>query len=408
MANVITPTQIAALGLAQLIYWGVSFYLIGVFGDRIADDMGWSRTLVHGGFSAALLVMGLVSPLVGRAIDQFGGRPVLIIGSVLCAVGCAWLATCYSVQSYYGAWVVLGVAMRCVLYDAAFAALARIAGPAARRPISFITLLGGLAATVFWPIGDFLAEIYGWRGALEIYAAISIATIFLHLGLPRGRYQDAAIAPDEVTADHTAMVVGNKTLLVVLYTSIIALGNALHAGMSAHLISVLAGLGLGGGVAVSVASLRGIGQSTARLIDVMFGQRVHPVSLNLIAAVAMPTCFVVGLLYGDQVIVAAVFTLAYGGATGILTITRGTLPLVLFDHRRYGAFVGALLVPSFLLSAVSPLAFAYVIDVFGTRAAMVVAVAVGGMILIASLALKSLEVRSKGQLSKARDTKQTK
>ena len=56
--------------------------------------------------------------------------------------------------------------MRLTLYDAAFATLARLDGPAARRPISQITLLGGLASTVFWPIGDALARSLGWRGAV--------------------------------------------------------------------------------------------------------------------------------------------------------------------------------------------------------------------------------------------------
>ena len=148
------------------------------------------------------------------------------------------------------------------------------------------------------------------------------------------------------------------------------------------------------------------GQSTARLIDVIFGRRIHPVSLNLIAAIAIPTCFVVGLLYGDQVVAAAIFTIAYGGATGILTITRGTMPLVLFDHRIYGAFVGKLLVPSFLLSAAAPLAFAYVIDTRGVHAALALAVAFGFFILVASLALKIMQHRTNSQLVKAKDARQ--
>lgn len=392
--HVITRRQIAALGLSQLIYWGISFYLIGVFGDRMVADLGWSRTLVYGGFSAALLVMGLVSPFIGRTIDHFGGRPVLITGSVVCAMGCASLARAESVPAFYGAWVCLGVAMRCILYDSAFAVLARIAGPAARRPISYITLLGGFAATCFWPIGHFLAEKYGWRGALDVYAGIALATGVLHVALPRGRYQDNAAVDETPAQDQTSPAGGNKTVLAILYALIIALGNGLHAGMSAHLISILTGLGLGAAVAVSVASLRGIGQSAARLIDVIFGRRMHPISLNLIAAVAMPLCFAVGLAGGGHLAAAVIFTFAYGGATGILTITRGTLPLVLFDYRTYGAFVGKLLVPSFLLSAAAPLAFAYVIDTFGANSALGFSILVGTLILVASLILKIMQQRS--------------
>lgn len=240
---------------------------------------------------------------------------------------------------------------------------------------------------MFWPIGHYLADLYGWRGGLQIFAVISLSTTALDISLPRGRYSDSLEVEDELHPS-IMMVRGNKTVLAILYATIIALGSALHAGMSAHLISMLSGLWLGVGVAVSVAALRGVGQSTARLVDVVFSRQTHLVNLNLIAAIAMPTCFVIGLLYGNEVLAAAVFTFAYGGAVGILTITSGTLPLELFDHRTYGQFVGKLLVPSFLLSALARLAFVIVMDALGTQAALLLAIAMGTLILLASLALK--------------------
>jgi hypothetical protein len=55
---------VCGLGVSQFVLWGVSYYLVGVFGERIARDLGWSQTLVFGGFSVALVVMGLVSAAV--------------------------------------------------------------------------------------------------------------------------------------------------------------------------------------------------------------------------------------------------------------------------------------------------------------------------------------------------------
>jgi MFS family permease len=81
-----------------------------------------------------------MSPLIGRAIDRRGGRPVMTAGSVLTALGCLGLALSRGPLAYYAAWACLGLAMRMTLYDAAFAALARIGGGTARRPISQITL----------------------------------------------------------------------------------------------------------------------------------------------------------------------------------------------------------------------------------------------------------------------------
>jgi MFS family permease len=171
----ISSRTVLFLGLSQLICWGVSYYLVGVFGGAIAADFGWSRDLVYGGFSLGLLATGLSSPFVGRLIDGHGGRSVMSIGSLVMAVGCLALAASRNLASYYGAWIVIGVAMRLTLYDAAFAVLARIGGPEAKRPISQITLLGGLASTILWPIGEGLAHWFGWRGAVVCYARLRAA-----------------------------------------------------------------------------------------------------------------------------------------------------------------------------------------------------------------------------------------
>ncbi len=378
---------VVCLGLSQLVCWGITYYLIGALGELIAADLGWSRSLVYGGFSASLLVMGLCSPLVGRLIDRYGGRLVMALGSGLIALGCVWLALVHGLWAYYAAWALLGLAMRCTLYDAAFAALARIGGPEARRPISQITLLGGLASTVFWPIGHAIALHFGWRGAVFAYAGFALLTVPLHLAIPGGRYGDrpAGAAPER---PHLAQSRPDHLLAGSLYALMVTLINVLNSGMSAHMIGLLSGLGLAASVAVWVASLRGIGQSAARLCEVVFGGRLHPLTLNALAALALPVCFAAGLLSGQAVAAAIAFALLYGASNGLLTITRGTLPLVLFDHRTYGALVGRLLVPSFLLSAVSPLAYALVIERLGDAGALLLSILIALTTLVAAIALR--------------------
>ena len=178
---------IVCLGLSQLIGWGVTFYLIGALGPAITAGLGWNSAVVYGGFSAAIVTMALVSPIAGLAVDRWGGRRVMPAGAVLSALGCVALASAHALPHYYLAWVVLGAGMRLSLYDAAFASLARAAGPTARRPMSQITLFGGLASTVMWPVGHLLAEWLGWRGAVLAYGALALATAPLFLALPRQR-----------------------------------------------------------------------------------------------------------------------------------------------------------------------------------------------------------------------------
>ena len=382
--------HIVGLGISQIVCWGVSFYAIGVLGDAIGAELGWPKTSVHGAFSIALLAMGLVSPFVGRSVDEYGGRVVLSVGSLLLAMGCLWLSTVQTLVSYFAAWMFLGVGMRCCLYDAAFASLARIAGPNARRPISQITLLGGLSATCFWPIGQFLSEWLGWRGTFVVYAGLALFTLVAHLSLPSVRHEKDE-GDDKAGAFPRADPDQSVRLQAFCFVMIVMLGNALHAGMSAHMISILGDLGLGAGIAVAVASVRGIGQSLGRLLEVLSGSRLHPVRLNLLAASILPLAFMVGLASGVSLIAAFAFSFFYGVGTGLLTITRGTLPLVLFENRRYGSYVGKLLVPSFIASAAAPFVFAVVVERFGGNFALYFSLVLLVCVLGSSVALMRLQ-----------------
>jgi MFS family permease len=384
---VVSRRTVFCLGLSQLICWGISYYLIGAFGDRISADLGWSPPVVYGGFSAALVVMGLSSPLIGRAIDRHGGRPVMVAGSGFTALGCAGLAMSHQVLPYYAAWLCLGLAMRMTLYDAAFAALARVAGAAAKRPISQVTLLGGLASTAFWPIGHALAGPLGWRGAVFAYAGFAVLTIPLHLALPARPPMPPPEAPRE-TRPEAGRAVGGGRLAASLYALIAALTSFLNSGMSAHMIAILAGLGMAAGVAVWIAALRGIGQSSARLCEVLSGSRLDPLTLAVLATGLLPIAFVAGLFGGQLVAAGIAFALLYGAGNGLVTIVRGTLPLALFEPAAYGSLVGRLLAPSFILAAAAPLAYALVIEHFGDMAAVALSAVIAAVVFAAALVLR--------------------
>lgn len=380
----ITRGLVWALGTSQLVMWGVTYYQIALFGGPIAQETGWSKTVVFGGFSAALVVMGLVSSWTGRLIDRVGGRGVMTAGSLLGAVGSLVIAASHHLPLYYLGWLILGVAMRLSLYDAAFASLARVGGPEARRPIAQITLLGGLASTVMWPIGLGLIEWLGWRSALVVFAAFSLATIPLHLMIPRERYAfetstaKGAIAPRADTAERVL-------LAGFLYGTMVTLSSALNSAMSAHMIGILVSLGLAASVAVSIGALRGIGQSVSRLAEILFGRRLDPVALGLIASGLIPIGFVIGLWSGVAPVAGIAFALLYGAGNGLITIIRGTQPLVLFDPASYGAIVGRLIGPSFYVAALAPALFAFLIDRWGAISALYVSTVVAALVFASSV-----------------------
>ncbi|MGH6894051.1 MAG: MFS transporter, partial [Dongiaceae bacterium] len=212
---------IGALGVAQILAWGSSYYLPAVLAGPIARDTGWPIAWVIGGLSLGLLVAGLISPFVGRRIQTQGGRQVLAASALLLAAGLSVLSLAPNLAIYLAGWVIIGLGMGCGLYDAAFSTLGQIYGDRARRAIAALTLFGGLASTVCWPLSAYLVSELGWRGACASYALIHLVIVLpLYLVSLRGETRPvSAAAANAPTAVNGASV----TLPFILLAAIITL-----------------------------------------------------------------------------------------------------------------------------------------------------------------------------------------
>ena len=348
-------TLVTALGFIQIISWGSSYYLLAVLAKPIVADSGWSLPWVVGGISLGLLAGGVASPYVGRTIEHHGGRLVLSCSSILFALGLGCLSLAVSLPVYLAAWLIIGFAMGGGLYDATFATLGRIYGLNARPAISVLTLFGGLASTVCWPLTAFLAGELGWRGACLVYAGLHLF-VCLPLNLlilPRGRLTPTAkvarAAPATFTTDGSSS--RKKMTEFVLLAAIIALGEALFSVISVHLLSILQIRGMDLTVAVALGSLIGPAQVGARTIEMAFGRFYHPI-WTMIASTALVAVGVALLLV--QFPIAAVALMVYGGGVGLASIARGTVPLELFGPLGYASLMGRLALPSLLAQALSP------------------------------------------------------
>lgn len=382
----IAPRLVIALGVSQIVAWGTMHYLIAVFGAPIGRDLGWTASFVHAGFSLALVTMAVTSTLAGRWIDDSGGRLPMAAGCCAGALGCALLAGVHGKVQYVLAWTLLGVGMRLALYDAAFASLAVLGGAASKRAMSQITLFGGLASTVFWPLGRWLGDALGWRGALGVYAALLLVTAGLHLltqpaGRPCARPVPAPAADGRPVRRAATAV--DKALYAVVATATMAM----QTGVASHLLDLLQGFGWSAAMAVALSTLFGAGQLAGRLCVVAWGQRMDAVRLNLLPASLLLLSWAIALAAGSALAGAAAFAFLYGTGNGIATVTRGSMPLVLFDAAGYGRTVGALLRPAFLLAAAAPVATATVLARWGQQATLGLALGTSLLLLGASLAL---------------------
>src|SRR5689334_2186235 len=374
---------ILALGITQIIAWGTTLYALGVLGKPIAADTGWSQSLVFGGLTTGLLVSAAVSTLVGRGVDRHGGRQVMTLGSLLMAGGLALLALVRSPPAYLLAWAFLGLAMRMCLYDAAFAALVQVTPSRGRRAISYLTLFGGFASTIFWPIAHLLNDAYGWRTTLVIFAAVNLLLCApLHwIGLARREHPpqaQSAPAAATVAAAGTPPLEGrSRTLAMLLFGAIVAASAIVFGAMAAHLVPLLEASGLASATAVWIASLKGVAQVAGRIWDLTLARKWHPIDVGRVSVAIIPLSFLTLMLGGANFVAALSFTLLFGIANGLVTIMRGAVPLALFGAKGYGEVLGILATPYLLLAALAPAAFAVVVEASGYAAAQTIMLLAG-------------------------------
>lgn len=354
---------ISALGVAQILAWGSSYYLLAVLAAPVAAETGWPVPWIVGALSVGLLTAGLVSPLVGRAIGASGGRPVLALSAVLLAGGQIILGTAPSLIVFMLGWVVLGLGMGAGLYDATFATLGRLYGTSARSAITTLTLWGGFASTVCWPLSAWLVAAFGWRGTSFAYAAIElgIALPLILWAVPAGSsVPQATNTPASGAAPRRSERYG-----LWLLAGIIAVHGTVTAIVSVHLLALLQTRDLSVAEAVAIGALIGPAQVAGRIVEMAGRGRHHPI-WSLCCAVALVAAGLSFLWFG---IAPAAALVLYGAGNGVFSIARGTLPLAMVGPDRYAPLMGRLARPALVAQAISPLAGALVLEHAGPTSA---------------------------------------
>ncbi|AMY71239.1 MFS transporter [Frigidibacter mobilis] len=353
---------ISALGIVQIFAWGSSYYLLAVFASPIAADTGWSLSWIVGGLSLGLFVAGMASPRVGEAIRHHGGKPVLALSALLLAAGLLILATAPVLPVFIAGWIVLGIGMGAGLYDAAFATLGGIYGREARSAITTLTLWGGFASTVCWPLSAFFIEHLGWRWSCAAYAAVQLGICLpLILFVLPGNGRDVPKVP--VSGEAGIRLSPPERWAYLTMMAIMVLAGLTVTIVSVHLLTMLQGRGLSLAEAIALGALIGPAQVTARLVEMASGGRHHPI-WTLAAAAGLSAVGLAVLALGLPLVGAAIFL--YAAGNGIFSIARGALPLALFGAERYAPIMGRLARPSLIAQALAPTVGAVLLTTAGT------------------------------------------
>jgi MFS family permease len=372
---------IVALGTTQTLAWASSYYLPAILADAIGRDLGVSSNWIFAAFSGSLVIAALLGPRVGRQIDLVGGRSVLSISNLTLAAGLALLGLTTSIPVLVIAWLLLGIGMGFGLYDAAFAALGRIYGDAARRSITGITLFGGFASTVGWPLSACGLETIGWRETCFAWAAAHIL-----IGLPINFFMLPAVkgAKAAVAAAVKPHIPIDRTMVLLAFT--FAAAWTVTGAMAAHMPRILEAAGATTVQAVAAGALFGPAQVVARIIEATFLSRYHPLLSTRLACLTHPIGAAILAVGGGAA--SSAFAIFFGLGNGILTIARGTLPLAIFGPQNYGYRLGIIGAPARMAQAAAPLVFGLLIDIMGSRV-LIVSSALSLSVLLALALLRT-------------------
>ena len=376
---------LVGLGLTQIVSWGSVYYAFALLLEPLQRELGAGKSEIAGAFSVALLVSGLCATWIGRTIDRFGGRGVMTLGSAAAGVLLAALSQVQSVAALYAIWIGLGAAMAATLYEPAFVVVAQVFQTGYRRALTVLTLFGGLASTVFWPLTTVLIERFGWRDALLWLAAINLVVcVPLHLGLlPRSSGGVPALAEAQRATARIRLWADRRfralTLAFLAHYIVVS-------AIAAHLIALLLARGLTPTMAAGIGALIGPMQVAGRLVEFGASRWLRVDQVGRIAAAAMPAALLALLLAGAGYSGLVLFAMLFGAGNGAMTVVRGALPVEIYGRDNYGAIAGALAAPGLIARAVGPTLAALLWAALGGydgAVAVLIAVAAGGALAFA-------------------------
>ena len=351
------------LAVGQIVAWGILYYAFTVIVGPMQAGTGWSRPFLNSGLSIGLLAWGVVAYPVGVWIQRHGARGLMTAASALGGGSLILMGSMVSPIAYVIAWAGLGSAMAGMLYDPAFAVITRAFGEHYRRGITLVTLVGGLASTVFIPLAQLAVDTLGWRAALIALGVFKFAVgvPLHHWGLPRTETGAQPLGHVSTTplrgwfARFRADVADPRFVGLALW---FASHSAVFTGLIFQLVSLFQARGVPTATILTAIAVIGPMQVLGRFF---FSARASNFSSLRVGRWALGGgigALTIALIAPPSLFWLVIFAACWGLSNGLQTIVRGTAVAELFGRERYAEINGALAAPSVLARAAAPLVFA--------------------------------------------------
>ena len=255
-------------------------YTFAVFVKPLSAQFGWNREAISLGFGLAAVTLGLISPLLGRWIDRFGPRRIILPCMTIYCCAILSLAFLHShIWQFYVTCVVLGLVGNGAAHLAYSRSISTWFQQRLGTALAFVMVGAGLGAMILPVVAQSVITRAGWRAAY-----LSLGSLALLLGLPLSwRYirERGLVRHDSAPVSHSGMTwqQGLRSpafwiIVAVLFVSSISMNGAIT-----HLSALLTDRGITPRNAALCASMLGGSSLFGRigvgwLLDRLFGARV--------------------------------------------------------------------------------------------------------------------------------------
>jgi MFS family permease len=300
----------------------------------------------------------------------------MTLGTVASVILLVVLSQVTSLVQFYVVWALLGLVMATVLYEPAFVVITAWFERQRTRAMMIVTLMAGLASTIFFPVAAWLIEQMGWRPALLALAAFLAVTVIVPYALLlRRRPEDIGQHVDGDATAHAAHAAARRVHKLSVGEALrqpsfrwlaVAFGlNSLASiAVYTHLIAYMHDRGFEPTLAASLAGLVGAMQVVGRIILGILGDRV-PLRVNAAVVLALqPAAFLI-LLLAPGIVGLATFVALFGASRGAVTLVRPAFVADIYGRERYGTIAGALAAFVTIATAAAPLSAGAAYDFFG-------------------------------------------
>jgi MFS family permease len=366
-------TIVAVLAVTETVSWGILYYAFAVFQVPMQHELGWSKSELTGAFSLALATSALAAVPIGRWFDRHSPRPLMTLGSLAGALLVLGWSQVHDLLLFYLVWIGIGLAMACVLYEAAFTVVTKWFHARRRQALTAVTLMGGFASFVFSPLSNRLIDVQGWRDALITLAIILAAsTVPLHALFLRRAPEQADPAGALVPGDAPAALPDRQVTAATAIassafwylTAAFVLSSFAISAVAVHLIPYLLEGGRSAGFAALAAGLMGLMQVPGRVVFAG-AARLLPRRYEAPAVFLLQGAGLAVLAARTSAPAVVVAVCLFGMGNGMATLVRATALADAYGSAFYGSIAGVAATCATGARAVAPVAAAGTYVAFG-------------------------------------------